>query len=294
MLFQPESPRFLASRSLGKAEEALKYFRACENVGEEFEGIEEAVEEDSRPSLLDKIREIWQARKAFVIGGGLLFFQQISGQPAVLYFAPTIFTNAGLGAQASKFASVLGKKLFSFSSVVFFLFLQKKTLLLLMMIFDLFFVTDIVLNSWRGEAGCDDCCQFESGFFREEASLAERHLSDDCGSRIAFFHKRVALVDTCKQVDYRRAHGVGHRLSDRLWTDILADADGSVSIASKREHGGPGCLHQLCFQHRGDPNAAHLEQRSRHVWFVCSLLPGVHCLLPLRVLCSSGNKRKDA
>ena len=125
MLFQPESPRFLASRSLGKAEEALKYFRACENVAEEFEGIEDAVEEDSRPSLLDKIREIWQARKAFVIGGGLLFFQQISGQPAVLYFAPTIFTNAGLGAQASKFASVLGKKLFPFPSS-FFLFLQKK------------------------------------------------------------------------------------------------------------------------------------------------------------------------
>ena len=111
---------------MGKAEEALKYFRACENVGEEFEGIEEAVEEDSRPSLLDKIREIWQARKAFVIGGGLLFFQQISGQPAVLYFAPTIFTNAGLGAQASKFASVLGKKLFSISSSSFFCSFKKK------------------------------------------------------------------------------------------------------------------------------------------------------------------------
>jgi MFS family permease len=58
-------------------------------------------------SLGKKFKEIWQTKKAFVIGGGLLFFQQVSGQPAVLYFAPTIFSNAGLGAQTSKLASVL-------------------------------------------------------------------------------------------------------------------------------------------------------------------------------------------
>ena len=85
-------------------------------MDEEFRGILSALDSEGKEggggsrlsiSLWKKVKEVWQAKKAFVIGGGLLFFQQVSGQPAVLYFAPTIFSNAGLGAQTSKLASVL-------------------------------------------------------------------------------------------------------------------------------------------------------------------------------------------
>lgn len=36
-------------------------------------------------------------RKALVIGVGLVLFQQLSGQPSVLYYANRIFEGAGLG-----------------------------------------------------------------------------------------------------------------------------------------------------------------------------------------------------
>eukprot|EP00252_Welwitschia_mirabilis_P008307 TRINITY_DN20087_c0_g1_i1.p1 TRINITY_DN20087_c0_g1~~TRINITY_DN20087_c0_g1_i1.p1 ORF type:complete len:425 (+),score=75.35 TRINITY_DN20087_c0_g1_i1:48-1322(+) len=36
--------------------------------------------------------------KAFIIGGGLVFFQQITGQPSVLYYAASILQNAGFSA----------------------------------------------------------------------------------------------------------------------------------------------------------------------------------------------------
>ena len=40
-------------------------------------------------------------RQALVIGCGLVLFQQLSGQPSVLYFANRIFENAGLGFEAA-------------------------------------------------------------------------------------------------------------------------------------------------------------------------------------------------
>ncbi|EPS57619.1 hypothetical protein M569_17198, partial [Genlisea aurea] len=48
--------------------------------------------------------------KALIIGGGLILFQQITGQPSVLYYAPTIFKSAGFSAasDATKVSILLG------------------------------------------------------------------------------------------------------------------------------------------------------------------------------------------
>lgn len=48
--------------------------------------------------------------KAFIIGGGLVFFQQITGQPSVLYYAASILQSAGFSAasDAAKVAVVIG------------------------------------------------------------------------------------------------------------------------------------------------------------------------------------------
>lgn len=108
MVHQPESPRWLAGRDVARAGESLRHFRAGEDPEEELEGIVQAAKASSSSQTVSgKLAQVWEVRRAFFIGGGLLMLQQVSGQPAVLYFAPTIFQNAGLGAQSSKVASVL-------------------------------------------------------------------------------------------------------------------------------------------------------------------------------------------
>lgn len=55
-------------------------------------------------SVIDNLKEILSSkynRRALLIGVGLVLFQQLSGQPSVLYFANRIFENAGLGFEAA-------------------------------------------------------------------------------------------------------------------------------------------------------------------------------------------------
>ncbi|KAJ6836214.1 D-xylose-proton symporter-like 2 [Iris pallida] len=56
--------------------------------------------------------EIFQGKclKALIIGAGLVFFQQVTGQPSVLYYAATILQNAGFSAasDATRVSILLG------------------------------------------------------------------------------------------------------------------------------------------------------------------------------------------
>ncbi|CAL9771670.1 unnamed protein product [Musa acuminata subsp. burmannicoides] len=65
-------------------------------------------EEESEGSLL----EVFQGAslKAFIIGGGLVLFQQITGQPSVLYYATSILQSAGFSAasDAARVSVVIG------------------------------------------------------------------------------------------------------------------------------------------------------------------------------------------
>ncbi|KAJ0084526.1 hypothetical protein Patl1_31285 [Pistacia atlantica] len=60
--------------------------------------VKSAYSDESEGSLL----EVFQgpALKAFIIGGGLVLFQQITGQPSVLYYAGPILQSAGFSAAA--------------------------------------------------------------------------------------------------------------------------------------------------------------------------------------------------
>ncbi|EPS59382.1 hypothetical protein M569_15426, partial [Genlisea aurea] len=62
----------------------------------------------SEGSFLDVLRG--PSLKAFVIGGGLVLFQQITGQPSVLYYAAPILQTAGFSAaaDATKLSVVVG------------------------------------------------------------------------------------------------------------------------------------------------------------------------------------------
>ena len=112
-LFAPESPRWLALRS--RPEEAATAIQACQGLSPVE--AQRAVEDMTRAaggattggkvvdnSMSEKLDEIFSSpynRQALTIGVGLVLFQQLSGQPSVLYFANRIFEKAGLGYEAA-------------------------------------------------------------------------------------------------------------------------------------------------------------------------------------------------
>ena len=120
----PESPRWLAAQAAkfkkggsmekareldGMAEEAagkLKSDEALRTVRmyydmEAQKRIEKEEEDDEKnESFLRILRSDQAARRALLIGFGLTALQQISGQPSVLYYATTLFKQAGLGGSA--------------------------------------------------------------------------------------------------------------------------------------------------------------------------------------------------
>ncbi|XP_027088832.1 D-xylose-proton symporter-like 3, chloroplastic [Coffea arabica] len=127
MLSLPPSPRWLLLRAVQgkgplqelkeKAKHALSRLRgraAGDKVSEKQ--IEETLtslktayaDQQSEGSLL----EVFQgpSLKAFIIGGGLVLFQQITGQPSVLYYAGPILQTAGFAAasDATRLSVVIG------------------------------------------------------------------------------------------------------------------------------------------------------------------------------------------
>ena len=112
----PESPRWLALRN--RPEDAIEAIKKVQGLDEDEakrsvksmvsssssaskvkDGAEE--EEDSVFIKLQEITGSKYNRQALIIGVGLVLFQQLSGQPSVLYFANRIFENAGLGFEAA-------------------------------------------------------------------------------------------------------------------------------------------------------------------------------------------------
>ncbi|CAI9778751.1 unnamed protein product [Fraxinus pennsylvanica] len=65
-------------------------------------------DQDSEGSFLEVFRG--PSLKAFIIGGGLVLFQQITGQPSVLYYAGSILQTAGFSAaaDATKVSVIIG------------------------------------------------------------------------------------------------------------------------------------------------------------------------------------------
>jgi len=112
----PESPRWLALRN--RSEDAIEAIKKVQGLdkNEANRSVQSMLsssstsktsggkENDSDDSVFAKLGEIIGSRynrQALVIGCGLVLFQQLSGQPSVLYFANRIFENAGLGFEAA-------------------------------------------------------------------------------------------------------------------------------------------------------------------------------------------------
>lgn len=119
----PESPRWLALR--GKEPEAISALQQLQGISqvEAQESVDEmlkmtqqqqsdkttdkitptkiVVEQTGSIAKLNEIVSSKYNRRALTIGLGLVLFQQLSGQPSVLYFANRIFEQAGLGFEAA-------------------------------------------------------------------------------------------------------------------------------------------------------------------------------------------------
>lgn len=124
MWWLPASPRWILLRVVqGKGDPQVLRKTAidclCQLRGEAIgesapQKVDEILSELShlRDEQEASLAEIFQGKclKALIVGGGLVFFQQVTGQPSVLYYAATIFQSAGFPAasDATKVSVLLG------------------------------------------------------------------------------------------------------------------------------------------------------------------------------------------
>lgn len=105
MYFLPETPRWLVEHDRSdEAREVLSRIRARETVDKEINEIREISEQESEGSLSDLL-DPW-IRPALTVGIALAILQQVTGINAVLYYAPTILENVGLGTVAALFGTI--------------------------------------------------------------------------------------------------------------------------------------------------------------------------------------------
>jgi sugar porter (SP) family MFS transporter len=122
MALQPESPRFLLLR--GREAEAMESIVRCfglsasdKEVQEEIDAIKLTLVESSTPhdTNTPPLGRLFsdEFRRPLLIGSSLMFFQQITGQPSVLYYAAKIFADAGFTSSEAGRVS-LGVGIFKF------------------------------------------------------------------------------------------------------------------------------------------------------------------------------------
>ncbi|KAJ8920255.1 hypothetical protein NQ315_011916 [Exocentrus adspersus] len=109
-LLGPESPHYYVSKHRNEeAKAALQKIRGGgeEAVDKELSQIQEKIKEEGRGTFFD-IFKSKGLTKAFIISLGLVGFQQFSGINAVLFYASTIFEDAGTSLDSNICSIIIG------------------------------------------------------------------------------------------------------------------------------------------------------------------------------------------
>ncbi|KAL6785000.1 hypothetical protein ACKKBG_A02020 [Auxenochlorella protothecoides x Auxenochlorella symbiontica] len=122
MAWLPESPRWLLLSGAGRGAAAAALHRtqgrnaSAASVAVELAGMQAATEAESPRAGADPLglRELARPRyrRPLAIGAGLMLFQQVTGQPSVLYYAASIFQAAGFQSSGQATGVSLGLGLF--------------------------------------------------------------------------------------------------------------------------------------------------------------------------------------